>query len=174
MTDEEFDACIELILHNKKTGLHKIYTSYSAYIYTIIYDVLKNKEDAEDVTTEFFIKIWKIAGKYQTGRGHRAWLGRIAHNMAIDYLRGMKRHDSYEEIQEAEELAGAGFETETIEKMSLKQAINTLEDTEQEIINMKILGQLTFQEIADILKKPIGTVSWKYRKAIEKLRRCQL
>lgn len=87
---------------------------------------------------------------------------------------GTKKHDSYEEIQKAEELTGAGFEAETIEKMSLKQAINTLEDTEQEIINMKILGQLTFQEIADILKKPIGTVSWKYRKAIEKLRRCQL
>ncbi|MCI8408681.1 MAG: sigma-70 family RNA polymerase sigma factor [Lachnospiraceae bacterium] len=174
MTDEEFDACIELILHNKKVGLHKIYISYSTYIYTIIYDILKNKEDAEDITTEFFIKIWKIAEKYQTGRGHRAWLGRIAHNMAIDYLRGTKRHDSFDGIEEVEELTGAGFETETIEKMSLKQAMSTLEDMEQKIINMKILGQLTFQEIADILKKPIGTVSWKYRKAIEKLRRCQL
>ncbi|MBD5089371.1 MAG: sigma-70 family RNA polymerase sigma factor [Clostridiales bacterium] len=174
MTDEEFDACIEEILHDKKDGLHKIYSAYSTYIYVIIYDIIKNKEDAEDVTTEFFIKIWKIAGKYQTGRGHRAWLGKIAHNMAIDYIRGMKRHDSYDEIKEEKESSEEGFEAGMIEKMSIKQAISTLEDTEQKIVNMKILGQLTFQEIADILKKPIGTVSWKYRKAIEKLRRCHL
>lgn len=174
MTDEEFDVCIEEMLHNEKEGLHKIYCAYSTYIYTLIYDVLKNKEDAEDVTMEFFVKIWKISGKYQPGKGHRAWLGRIAHNMAIDYIRGKKKHDSYEEIEEMVELAEEGFEAETVEKMSMEQAIGTLENTEQKIVNMKILGQLTFQEIADILKKPIGTVSWKYRKAIEKLRRCQL
>lgn len=174
MTDKEFDECIQMIIHSKKDGLHKIYTNYSTYIYTIIYDILKNKEDAEDVTTEFFIKIWKIAGKYQAGRGHRAWLGRIAHNMAIDYLRRVKRHNSYEEIEETMGLTSEGFEENTIEKMTLKQAISTLDDIEEKIVNMKILGQLTFQEIADMLKKPMGTVSWKYRKAIEKLRRCQL
>ena len=174
MTDEEFNACIEAMLRKEKDGLHKIYCAYSTYIYALIYDILKNKEDAEDVTTEFFIKIWKIAGKYQAGKGHRAWLGRIAILWAIDYIRGRKKHDSYEDIEEGAEPAGEGFETETIEKMSINQAISTLEDTEQKIVNMKILGQLTFQEIADILKKPMGTVSWKYRKAIEKLRRCQL
>lgn len=81
------------MIAGEKEGLHSIYQAYVTYIYAIIYDILKNKEDAEDVTAEFFIKLWNIAGKYQFGGKHRAWLGKIAHNMAIDYIRTRKYHD---------------------------------------------------------------------------------
>lgn len=56
--------------------------------------------------------------------------------------------------------------------MNLKEALATLKPKEREIINMKIMGDMTFQEIADILGKPLGTVTWQYREAINKLRRC--
>lgn len=174
LTDSQFEQHMQAMIAGDKNGLHAIYEAYVTYIYFIIYDILKNKEDAEDVTTEFFIKLWKIADKYQFGGTHRAWLGKIAHNMAIDYIRARKQHDSYEETIETEEIGEQSFEEQTIEKLTLKEAVETLEQTEQEIVNMKVLGQLTFKEIAAILQKPMGTISWKYKQAMEKLRRCHL
>lgn len=174
MTDSQFEECMQAIIQGDKNGLHHIYEEYITYIYSIIYDILKNKEDAEDVTTEFFIKLWKIADKYHFGGKHRAWLGKIAHNMAIDYIRTRKNHNSYEEIIETTEMGQETFEEQTVERLTLKEAVETLEQTEQEIIDMKVLGQLTFKEIASIMQKPMGTVSWKYKQAIEKLRRCRL
>lgn len=174
MTNAEFEQCIEQMIHGDKEGLHRIYMAYGTYIYSILYDIVKNKEDAEDLTTEFFIKLWNIAEKYQFGGTHRSWLGRIAHNMAIDFIRSKKNHDSYEEMIETKEVGDEGFEKDVVMEVTLKEAIASLEVQEQEIVNLKVLGQLTFQEIADIIKKPMGTVTWKYKKAMEKLRRCRL
>ena len=174
MTDEQFETYMQAILDGDKDGLHCIYKAYGAYIFSIVYDILKNREDAEDVTTEFFIKLWKIADKYQFGGAHRAWLGRIAHNMAIDYIRARKDHTSYEEIVETEKMGQESFEEQVVNELSLKEAVETLEQEEQEIVNLKVLGQLTFKEIAEIIKRPMGTVTWKYRQAMEKLRRCRL
>lgn len=162
------------MLAGNREGLQQVYQIYGKYIYIILYDILKNKEDAEDVTTEFFLKLWNVAEKYQEGHGHRAWMGRIAHNMAIDFIRKKKPHVSYEEIIEEEEIAGENFESDIVNKMAVEQAIKTLKTVEQEIVNMKILLQMTFQEIADTLGKPLGTVTWQYRQAMEKLRRCEL
>lgn len=51
--------------------------------------------------------------------------------------------------------------------------IDKLEETERMIIDMKLIGELTFKEIAKILKSPMGTVTWKYKKAMDKLRMCK-
>lgn len=174
MTEEQFANCIGLMLAGNRDGLQQVYQAYGKYIYMILYDILRNKEDAEDVTTEFFLKLWNVAGKYHSGHGHRAWMGRIAHNIAVDFIRKKKVHVPYEDMEENEEFASKNFESETVNKMALRQAIQTLKAEEQEIVNMKILLQMTFQEIADALGKPMGTVTWKYRQAMEKLRRCGL
>ena len=62
---------------------------------------------------------------------------------------------------------------EVVESISFREAMEQLKFNEREVLNLKILGQLTFREIAGILGKPQGTVSWLYRQGIEKLRRYQ-
>ena len=56
--------------------------------------------------------------------------------------------------------------------MSLTEALNTLKPAEKQIIDMKVLSEMTFAEIAQTLNIPMGTVTWRYREAIKKLRRC--
>ncbi len=55
--------------------------------------------------------------------------------------------------------------------MSVAEALNALDESEREIVNMHILAELTFREIAAIVEKPIGTVTWKYRNAVTKLQK---
>ena len=68
--------------------------------------------------------------------------------------------------------ADANVEAQVISDISIKEALETLNEKEKNVIHMKIMGEMTFQEIADLLGEPLGTITWRYREAIKKLRRC--
>ena len=174
MDEKQFHACMKKIKAGDKSALHEIYEKYVGYIYSIVFQVVMNREDAEDITSEFFIKLWKLADTYRSGKGHKAWMATIARNMAIDLLRKNKREVLTEDFVDSisENASPDDVEGEVLADMSLKEALDTLKPGEREIVNMKIMGELTFQEIADILKQPMGTVTWRYQNAIKKLRRC--
>ena len=72
MTEHEFYTAIKGLAKGNKDMLHAIYDAYGRLIYTIVYDILKNREDAEDVTSEFFIKLIRVAGTYQKKYGNRS------------------------------------------------------------------------------------------------------
>ena len=170
MDDKEFKVCIRKIQKGDKDGLKQIYQAYAALIYTVVYDMIEQKEDAQDITSEFFIRLWDKADTYKEKKGHRAWLITIARNMSIDFLRKQKRELLVEELPEMEEKK-EDFTAEVVENLSMKDAMKHLKPNEQEVLDLKIMGEFTFQEIADLLEKPLGTVSWLYRQGIEKLKR---
>ena len=98
MTDQEFEQCMRYMGENDKDALRKVYEEYLPYIYGIVLGILGNKEHAEDVTSDFFIKLWDVSDTYKAGKGHRGWLATIARNLAIDFLRKTKKEDSYKGI----------------------------------------------------------------------------
>ncbi|MCR4789173.1 MAG: sigma-70 family RNA polymerase sigma factor [Lachnospiraceae bacterium] len=168
------------MLDKDKSGLREIYDAYLDYIYRIVLGVVGRKEDAEDVTSEFFIKLWQNADKYKPGSGHKGYMATIARNMAIDFLR-KNRHEVLETINEEdgeetsfESTLRSDDDTENtvIEEISLKEALDRLTPKQRQIVDLKILSEMTFQEISDSLGVPLGTVTWHYREAINKLRRC--
>lgn len=198
MEDKQFDLCMSRIRQGDKDALREIYQAYAGYIFHLIQSVLQNRENAEDVTSEFFIKLWDLADHYQPGGGHRAYLGRIAHNMAIDYLRAHKREvpwdvseGGFENMQASQDqsiqyasdedagvkpLGQSEIQDETadavISDMTVQQILGMLKPAEREVVHLKIIGEMTFEEIARLLDQPMGTVTWRYREAIKKLRRC--
>ena len=155
---------------SKETQLNDAYTRYADMLYHLSLSHMQIKEDAEDVTSEFFIKLWKISDHFKSEHGHRAWLASIARNMAIDLLRKRKKEVLTEEF--LEEATQDNLEEKVIEDISLQQALSNLQNSEREIVHLKICGALTFQEIAGILGIPFGTVTWRYQNAIKKLKRC--
>lgn len=186
MTDVQFEECIARMAQGDKDGLRMIYEEYIGYIYAVVLDVLKNKENAEDISADFFIKLWSIAGSYKPGNGHRAWMVRIARNMSIDFLRKHRREDLSDKMEDAGENAesdsygrsiyggdtSSQVEDEVISDLSLQEALAMLNDNEREVINLKIVADMTFKEIAELLNTPMGTITWRYQNAIKKLRRC--
>lgn len=174
MEEKQFHACMKKIKSGDKSALREIYEAYIGYIYSVVFQVVRNKEDAEDITSEFFIKLWRLADTYRSGKGHKAWLAAIARNMAVDLLRKNKREVLTEDFVDnmPENASEDDVEGEVVSDMSLKAALETLKPAEREIVNLKIMGEHTFQEIADILGQPMGTVTWRYQNAMKKLRRC--
>ncbi|MCR5209761.1 MAG: sigma-70 family RNA polymerase sigma factor [Lachnospiraceae bacterium] len=176
MTEENFEQCIAAVAAGDRAALKELYEEYLNYLYMIIYGVVGNRETAEDVTSECFIRIWETADRYKPGNGHKRYLATIARNLAIDEIRKHKREELTDEIPEdptpPETGDHASPEEQTIEDISVQDALSRLNDKEREIINMKVLSDMTFKEISEILKIPMGTVTWRYREAVKKLRRC--
>ena len=176
MNNREFDRCMRRMQKGDKTGLKEIYEAYISYIYAVIRGVVKNKENAEDLTAEFFIKLWNMADQYKAGSGHKTWMTVIARNMAIDFMRKAGREQLTEEVSEvsaADTAAGIAdsMENEVVGRMNFRETVEKLPETERQIMTMKLAGQMTFKEIAEVLGIPMGTVTWKYQNSLAKLRR---
>lgn len=193
-------------------GLKDIYVEYLPYVYRVVYGIVGNKENAEDITSDFFVKLWSFAPKYRPGNGHKGYLATIARNMAVDHLRKYRREIPMEEPEQMiygtrsgasdgpdtdadRGTGGAGTdshmekgvrngrvhsgperhtdtpEEQVISDLSLKDALGKLKPEERRIIDMKILGEMTFKEIAELLEIPMGTVTWRYQEGIRRLRR---
>lgn len=187
MNERQFEEAVARMVKGDKTGLKEIYEHYAGYIYRIIYEVLQNKENTEDVTSDFFIRLWDKAEQFRPSSGHRGYLATMARNMAIDFLRKHKKEELTAMLQdigsdkEEEERAIAGsmpestdsrVEQEVVENMTIRQALEVLKPSERQIVSLKVLGEMTFKEIAECMGLPMGTVTWKYQNAMKKLRRC--
>ena len=183
MTNEEFQTAMQQLCSGNKDGLRVIYEAYVKLIYSVVYNTIHNREDAEDITSEFFVKLIRIADTYKSGSPHKTWLVTIARNMAIDCIR-KKSHEFaasgsdneeddrniFEEVMTKE--GESPLEDSVVLKHDMKAAMQTLSDKEKEIVDLKLMGQLKFKEIAELLGQPMGTVTWLYNQGIKKLRRC--
>jgi len=169
MDDRVFEENIRRILNDDREGLRAIYTEYRTMIYYAVFDILNNRENSEDIASEFFIRLWNAAGSYRPGNGHRAWMITIARNMAKDFLRKHEKEVMTEEIPEESQPENDVYR-ETESSVAYRQMTACLNPAEREVIDLKFIGELTFREIAQQLQKPPGTVSWLYNMAIEKMK----
>lgn len=173
MTQNEFENCICRIRSGDKSGLKDIYDEYLGYVYSIIYGVVNQRENAEDITQEFFVKIYTMAPTMDLKDSHKSFFATIAKNMAIDFIRKNNRMSLVEDFAEEglEPVASEKVEETVVADMTVTEALNSLPEKEKVIISMKILSEMTFQEISDALGIPLGTVTWRYQEALKKLRR---
>lgn len=169
MTEEEFLKCISEMKSGNKDGLKKVYETYINLIYSVVFSKLGKKEEAEDITSEFFIKIFNNAQKYKPGYRHVAWLVTVAKNMSIDYIRKNKWETPVDEFYQESPVR---VEEQITNEIAISDAMSILKPIEKEIVNLKLIGGFTFKEISKFCNSPMGTVTWHYNNAIIKLRRC--
>lgn len=187
MTEGRFEKCIRHMNQGDTDALKEVYEEYVSYIYHIVRQLLSTREEAEDITSEFFIRLWEKSESYRGGSGHKGWMAAIARNLAIDYIRKRKREEPMDFSAERaaedgqnfaacsamqREQAGESVEEQVLSDISMEEALALLKESERRVVHMKIVADMTFQEIADILEEPLGTVAWRYREAVKKLRRC--
>ena len=87
MSEEQFNMLMKQLAAGDREALSEIYKAYMKLIYSVCLNILRQKEAAEDVSADFFIRLFKSAATFD-GRGHhKTWMITIARNMCIDYLR---------------------------------------------------------------------------------------
>jgi RNA polymerase sigma-70 factor (ECF subfamily) len=128
-----------------------------------------NASDTDDLAQECYLRAlrnWDLFG----GRGSRqAWLFAIARNTQIDWFRRKTRHAAaldQERIARAEPVTSAPGEADMIWEI-----VESLEGGHKEVIHLKFAAGLSYAEIADVLKVPIGTVRSRLHRGLKELRR---
>jgi RNA polymerase sigma-70 factor, ECF subfamily len=148
---------------------------YSAMLFGVIGRIVNDKDDAQNILQDAFVKIWMNIGRYDAVKGRLAtWMLNVARNTAIDFTRS-KTYSQRNKNQNIEK--NVGFETDslktqtTIDTIGLKQIVNTLSPQLREIIGWMYFEGFTQQEISEKFGIPLGTVKTRTRMALVELRK---
>jgi RNA polymerase sigma-70 factor (ECF subfamily) len=170
MTKAEITSLVEEAKKQNYEALSKLSTYYYPKIYRHMLYKVNNREDAEDLASEVFVRMVKSLQK-QKG-SFNAWLYKIANNLAIDYYRKKSRKKEVSLVEEFEDHAPVqSDETEKIlEREDLDKAISTLPDDQRQTILLKFMEGYSNKEIANILGKTVGAVKALQFRALNNLK----
>ena len=167
INEKELHELFNKLKEKDKNSYEEIYQKYSSLVYKIAFSILKNKENAEDIMQNVFIKIANLSEEKIPSDYEASWLYTVTKNEAISYIRKFKETIPVEEIQEKSKQDEI---EDVLHKYSYEELISSLEKVEKQIVSLKIEVGLSFKEIASILNMPIGTVQWKYYKSLHALK----
>ncbi len=158
-------------------SFHEIVTKYDTRIMTLTLQIAQNKEDAEDIYQETFIKVYKNLSKFRFESDIYTWIYRIAVNTAYNYNR---KHSKIKVIEPKEDdgydLLDWVFDPQSNEEnrgdliMAINQSLLKLSHQQRIVFILKHLQQLKIKDIANILDLSEGTVKKYLFRAMEKLR----
>ncbi len=171
----DLDVCVEKILKGEKEYFNVLVKQLQVPVYSLSIKMVGDKEEAKDLTQEIFLKVYKSFATYDKSVKITTWIYRIATNTCIDYLRKKKELLTLNEDQEmqienrAYSLPEKAFESKEL-KLIIHSKINLLPEPYRVVVILKYVNELTFEEIADILKQPVSTIKTKLYRAREMLR----
>jgi RNA polymerase sigma-70 factor (ECF subfamily) len=160
----ELQKLLDSVRGGDRTAFETVYETLKTLLFTIILRITHDRALSEDILQEVFIKLYLTPP--EPSANPRAYICRMARNLAIDSVR--QRKPSVE-LEEAENSLYHPIDDLSL-KMDTENAILALPDKERQIVTLHINGDLKFREVADILGIPLGTVLWSYQKAIKQLR----
>jgi RNA polymerase sigma-70 factor (ECF subfamily) len=172
LSDEEL---IKKYLKGDEKSLEVLIKRYLKPIYSFVFNFVLNQQDAEDLTQEIFLKMWRNLKKFKKEKNFKSWLFTIAKNTCFDFLRKKRRNLilNAENLEIVADLAPSLLEK--LEKESLleklKKEIEKLPFKMKEVIDLRYNFGLNFGEISEILGEPMNTVKSRHKRAISKLKR---
>lgn len=154
--------------NGNKEVMQELYSTYNKIVYGIAFSILKNREDSEDVVQIVFSKLYVLNKEKLPKEKETTWLYSVTKNEALAILKKKNDNVSLENIYSLEN--NNNEIDKLIDRDSYNKLINKLDKKEKEIVSLKILGKLTFSEIAEILGESTNTIKWRYYKAIYTLK----
>ena len=168
---------MQLVRRGDSRAFEVIYERHSAAAFSLAYRMVGSRAQAEDVTQEAFLNLWRSGAHYDRARGSvRTWILGIVHHRAIDQLRRSSVHDKRrasdegleERLESRERTEGEVARRE--EAATIRSAMDSLPAEQSHVIELAYFGGFTHTEIAEILGAPVGTVKGRMRLGLEKLR----
>src|SRR5438270_694185 len=161
-------ALVDRAQKGDRSALEELYLIHFDRIYSYLHVSVGNRHDAEDLTTQTFLKMLEKIGSFRwQSAPFSAWLFRIAHNLAMDHFRARRRWQPEEEVPEPpahEAEPSAGLE-------SMLKLIEGLSPEQQQVLTLKFVFNLPNAEVAAILDKTQGAVKSLQHRALVSLQK---
>ena len=169
---------VEKVLKGDMDAFSQIIDKYEKMVYNLAYRIFNNTSDAEDMTQEIFIKIYKNIYKCEGKQSIKTWVYTIAYNTCIDEVRKRKGKNNISldmEIEGEENSFSLNIpsnehtpESALLEKeglLEIEQAINSLNEVNKTLIFLRDIKGLSYNEISEIMQLNIGTVKSRLNRA---------
>ena len=158
-----------------RDALEELYLLHFDRIYSYLHMSVGNRHDAEDLTTQTFLKMLESIGRFRwQSAPFSAWLFRIAHNLAMDHFRATKRWQPEEEVPEPETDESTSAEAGALEEIgrrSMLDLIENLSTEQQQVLTLKFVFNFPNAEVATILGKTEGAVKSLQHRALASLQK---
>ncbi len=184
MTNEEVKELIDRCQNGDMLAFEDLVHQYERLVYSIAYRMLNNHSDAQDITQEVFVKVYQKLDMYKPSHSFTAWISTISSNTSIDYIRKHKKQtvlslDKEIEFEDSSvslniESKDLSPEQELLQKEKtqlLQKAISLLDEDSRELIVLRDINGLSYNEIADMFDLKLGTVKSKISRSRLKLQK---
>jgi RNA polymerase sigma-70 factor (ECF subfamily) len=175
LTDVKLYSEPELVLllkQRQQEAYNYLYNHYSGALYSIILNIVPDRDYASDVLQEVFIKIWRQIESYDNTKGRLfTWMLNIARNASIDAVRSKGYQKTQKNLELSENMYDAGGSTSmNTDKIGLKKIVYNLKEEYRVLIDLSYFQGFTQDEISKMLKVPLGTVKTRMRSALIQLK----
>lgn len=172
------EGLIARVARGDERSFEQLYDDVGGQVFGLVRRVLRDPAQAEEVTQEVFLEIWRTATRYDSTRGRAmTWVMTIAHARAVDRVRsaqastdrdvrvGQRDYDvAFDEVSEAVE--------HRLERVQVRRCLDGLTDLQRESLTLAYYGGYTYNQVADLLSVPLGTVKTRLRDGLIRMRDC--
>ncbi|MDQ4029574.1 MAG: sigma-70 family RNA polymerase sigma factor [Actinomycetota bacterium] len=166
---------VERAQAGEREALEDLYLLHFDRIYSYLHMSVGNRHDAEDLTTQTFLKMLESIGRFRwQSAPFSAWLFRIAHNLAMDHFRARRRWQPEEDVPEpagSEEPSAEAQAMQTIGRESMLRMIESLSPEQQQVLTLKFVFNFSNGEVATILEKSEGAIKSLQHRALVSLQK---
>jgi RNA polymerase sigma-70 factor (ECF subfamily) len=174
-SSEQLRRLVDRAQRGDRDALEGLYLLHFDRIYSYLHLSVGNRHDAEDLTTQTFLKMLESIGRFRwRSAPFSAWLFRIAHNLAMDHFRASRRWQPEEAVPEPEPPEESAAEEEALESIgrrSMLELIENLSHEQQQVLTLKFVFSFTNSDAATILGKTEGAIKSLQHRALASLQR---
>lgn len=168
-------------LAGEEDAFRMLVQRYERPVYHLVWRMVKSEEDAKDLTQEIFLKVFRVLEQFDSSRNFSSWLYKIASNQSIDFLRRRRLktvslgHDPLDDDKPPVEISDDGpLPDEDIDDARRRERLGRLVDRlaphYRIVIQLRYDRQLAYEEIAEVLGLPLGTVKARLHRAHHQLK----
>jgi RNA polymerase sigma-70 factor (ECF subfamily) len=173
LADEDL---ISLVEARDAEAFATLYDRHSRAAFSLAYRMMGDRQAAEDLAQDAFLKVWRNASSYRAERGSvRTWVLSIVHNRGIDQLRShasrRRTQDRIEALAPRSQPSEAFAETwRNSQRDRVRNALNTLPPEQLKVLELAYFSGYTHVQVSELLDVPLGTIKGRMRLGLKKMR----
>ncbi|MDX2390783.1 MULTISPECIES: ECF RNA polymerase sigma factor SigK [unclassified Streptomyces] len=177
--DEGLAVLLGRVAEGDEAAFGEVYEAVCGRVLGVTLAVLRDRSQAEEVTQEVFVEVWRTAGRYRSDRGSvRTWVLTMAHRRAVDRVRSAQASTDRERraarlesaLPEFDEVSEAALERD--EAARVRRCLGSLTGIQRQSVTLAYYRGLTCREVSEALSVPLGTVKTRLRDGLLRLRDC--